>query len=136
MAPPKVHHNLVKFLSFLFPSNLLHFPQKGPKCCFSFETGPKCRQQIGLKVYEKIGAQSRGDSTEDSLLTDFMDKGSSVVVAPESPKSTLLLDLLKNKQGGARGAREARRGPHCDKYLLQSFQLYSAQIRRCLKVFR
>ena len=49
-APQKVHQNLVHFLRFVFPLNLLHFPEKAKKCCFSFETGPTCRQQIGLKA--------------------------------------------------------------------------------------
>ena len=33
MTPQKVHQNLAQFL---FPSNLLHIPKKGPKPCFSF----------------------------------------------------------------------------------------------------
>ena len=35
--------------AFGVPTNL-HFPPKGQKRCFSFETDPKCKQQIGLKA--------------------------------------------------------------------------------------
>ena len=37
------------FASF-FASNLLHFPKGQKTRCFSFETGSKCRQQIGLNA--------------------------------------------------------------------------------------
>ena len=47
MAPQKVHQNLLRFLRFLFPSNLLHFPQNSKNAVLLL----KCRQQIGLKAY-------------------------------------------------------------------------------------
>ena len=50
-GPKRVHQNLVQFLLYLFPSNLLHFSKKGPKRCSSFENRPKRKHADWSKGY-------------------------------------------------------------------------------------
>ena len=49
-GPPKGAPKFGAILFYFVPLKSSSFPQKGSKTLFNFETGPKCRQQIGLKA--------------------------------------------------------------------------------------
>ena len=54
IAPKSALKIWCNFCFFFVPLKSSSFPPKGPIRCFSFETGPKCRQQIGLKADRSV----------------------------------------------------------------------------------